>query len=178
MVGENKSRLEKLKKLNNVRISKSQFKEHIFKTAGVLIDDDMFIDFDKSEELIKETYINLKDHELNRLEFKYAPQKMEDLIASIFGFLQGLCDYQIILFPSVHNYYLMKKYGELYMYPHGINSDLLMYRSIITSLVRFPFNDIVILTSNMNFGVIISENEYEFVSVDFWGVEEFRRGSH
>ncbi|RSK26568.1 hypothetical protein EJF36_06675 [Bacillus sp. HMF5848] len=163
------NKLEKLLRENKSRMAKKQLIDDLMKLHEIDISEKEFIDFSISKEVHKKVYERIKtDNNIKTITFPYDEEKLMSNINFIFDYLKKHEDKKVLFYPSAFGFYF-KSSNQLYLeYPIAITSPLSECKQIIIKLMLEMHDDLIILSEELNFGFVLSEDEYSCVSIEYW----------
>ncbi len=162
---ESKNRLEKLKKKNKVRYAKEQLIRDLKSRYGIDFSDKLFVDYELSNELHIKTYKKIRTEAIKSLRFYYELDKLKETIEWIFLKNKNHENENILFYPATFKYYFNISH-QLYLdYPLAIELPVLECKDIVLKLMTDMHDDLVIISEDLGYGFVLSEDEYSYVTV-------------
>lgn len=167
---EIKEKLERLKKQNKVKIARKQLIDDLNNRFNINISSKEFINYELSESVHKEVYEKIREEDIKIMIFYYeydtANKKLEELF-TIFNHYESN---NVLYYPSTFGFYF-RSCNQLYLnFPSAIISTIRECRGIIFTLIHEIHDDLIVVDENLKYGFVISEDEYQYISIEYWGV--------
>lgn len=168
MTNDRKRKLEKLLKENKVKQAKIQLVEDLKKYHDIDITDKEYIDYQISEEVHKKVYERIRTDEIKFLKFPYEQEILKSKINFIFDYFKKYENNTVLFYPSTFGFYYRSS-NQLYLnFPIAITIPLLNCKKIIMKLMLEMHDDLIVVSEELGFGFILSEDEYSDVTIEYW----------
>jgi hypothetical protein len=172
MLDNKNDRLEKLLRNNKIRQAKSQLIADLSKHRNIDISNEDFVEFDISEEVYKKVYERIKREDVKILSFPFDEELLKENLNFIFDYFKKYDKETIFFYPSTFGFYV-KNTNQLYHdYPISINLQLEDSKRIIMKLMLEMHDDLLVISQNLKFGFVLSEDEYLTVRIEYWDANE------
>ena len=169
MTNDRKNQLEKLLKKNKIKQAKFQLVDDLKNYHEIDISDKEFVDFQISEGTHKKIYERIKTGEIKSLKFPYDEDTTISKIDFIFDYFKDYGQEIVLFYPSTFGFYF-RSCNQLYLdYPIALTLPLLECKNIIMKLMLEMHDDLVVVSEDLNFGFVLSEDEYSDVTIEYWG---------
>lgn len=165
-----KQRLEKLKKENKLKIAKKQLIDELKTKYDIDITNRTFIDHQVSNYVHKKVYERIRENDIKIEKFRYEYNTISKKLEWVFNIFKIYEDSNIFFFPSTFGYYY-RSCNNLYLdFPIAVYSIFKESKADIFKIIHEMFDDIVVVEENLKYGLVISEDEYQYISIEYWGV--------
>lgn len=162
------NRLEKLLRENKIRLAKKQLIDDLMKYHEIDISEKEFVDFELSKEEHKKVYERIRTDNIKSFTFPYDEEKVKAKINFIFDYYKKYEDKTVMFYPSTFRFYF-KNSNQLYLeYPIAISIPLAECKQIVMKLMLEMHDDLIVTSKEFNFGFVFSEDEYSYVSLEYW----------
>lgn len=170
MTNDRKRKLEKLLKDNKAKQVKIQLVDDLKKYHDIDITDKEYIDYQISEEVHKKVYERIKTDEINFLKFPYDEEILKSKIIYIFEYFKKYENETVLFYPSTFGFYFRSS-NQLYLdFPIAITIPLIDCKKIIMKLIYEMHDDLVVVSEDLDYGFVLSEDEYSDVTIEYWGI--------
>ncbi|CAH2213192.1 hypothetical protein [Tepidibacter aestuarii] len=167
---KDKQRLEKLKKQNKFKIAKKQLIKMLHTRNHIDISNKVFINYNLSESIHKKVYERIREKDIKIEKFCYEYNNANEKLEWIFNKFKLYENNNILFYPSTFGIYF-RSCNHLYLdFPIAISSTIKECKDIIYILIHDIFDDLIVAEENLSYGFIISEDEYQYVSIEYWGI--------
>ena len=165
---ESRNRMEKLIKENKLRAAKRQLIDDLLSRYDIDISKKVFVDYSVSENLHKRVYEKIKGVGIKTHKFYYELDIVNNKLDWIFEKFRPFIDTNIVFFPSTFTYFI----HDLYSFYSGIAIMIPFSECIdlIFKLIHETHDDIIVVEENLLYGFVVSEDEYDYVTIEYWGV--------
>ncbi|MFS0881115.1 hypothetical protein [Metabacillus niabensis] len=162
------NRLERLLRENKIRLAKKQLIDDLMKYHEIDISEKEFVDFDSSKKEHKKVYERIRTDKIKSFSFPYDEEKMKAKIDFIFDYFSKYEEKTVMFYPSAFGFYF-KSSNQLYLeYPVAISIPLAECKQMVMKLMVEMHDDLIVISRKYNFGFVLSENEYSYVSIEYW----------
>ncbi|PAD66620.1 hypothetical protein CHH83_23080 [Bacillus sp. 7586-K] len=162
------NRLERLLRENKIRLAKKQLIDDLMKYHEIDISEKEFVDFDSSKKEHKKVYERIRTDKIKFFSFPYDEEKMKAKIDFIFDYFSKYEEKTVMFYPSAFGFYF-KSSNQLYLeYPVAISIPLAECKQMVMKLMVEMHDDLIVISRKYNFGFVLSENEYSYVSIEYW----------
>ncbi|MDQ0227939.1 hypothetical protein [Metabacillus niabensis] len=162
------NRLERLIRENKIRLAKKQLIDDLMKYHEIDISEKEFVDFDSSKKEHKKVYERIRTDKIKSFSFPYDEEKMKAKIDFIFDYFSKYEEKTVMFYPSAFGFYF-KSSNQLYLeYPVAISIPLAECKQMVMKLMVEMHDDLIVISREYNFGFVLSENEYSYVSIEYW----------
>ena len=168
MTNDRKIKLEKLLKANKVKQAKIQLAEDLKKYYDIDITDKDYIDYQISEEVHKKVYERIKTDEIKFLKFPYNQDILKSMIIFIFDYFKKYVNKPVLFYPSTFGFYFRSSHQLYLNFPIAIMVPLLDCKKMIIELMLEMHNDLIVVSEELGFGFVLSEDEYSDVTIEYW----------
>lgn len=166
---EIKQKLEKLRKENKAKNAKKQLIDDLNNRYHISISNEDFIDYELSESVHKKVYEKIRKEDIIIEKFCYEHDNTNKKLEEIFTAFNHYEDNNILYYPSTFGFN-SRSNNQLYLnFPIAIASTIKECRDSIFRLVHEMHDDIIVVDENLQYGFVISEDEYECVIIEYWG---------
>ena len=167
---EIKQKLERLKKENKVKNARKQLIDFMKNRYDIEITNKNFIEYELSENVHKKIYEKIREEHIIIEKFYYeydtANKKLEELFTRFNHYESN----KILAYPSTFGFYFRSS-NHLYLnFPTAIISTISQCKEMIFKLIHEMHDDLIVVDESLKFGFVISEDEYQYVSIEYWGV--------
>lgn len=167
---ESKQKLEKLKKESKRKAAQKQLIEDLKNWFQIDISSCIFADYQISDDIRLAVYEKIRLKDIKKEKFYYEPNVANEKLKMVINKFITFENRQILVYPSTHAYFSIRG-DHLYIeFPIAVVSSIKECKGIVFKLMHETHNDLIIVEENLNYGLVISEDEYEYVSIEYWGV--------
>ncbi|WP_088012316.1 hypothetical protein [Gottfriedia acidiceleris] len=169
MTNDRKTQLEKLLKKNKIKQAKIQLVDDLKNYHEIDISNKAFAEYQLSEEAHNKIYDRIKTGKIKTLKFPYDEDTIISKIDFIFNYYKDYVKEIVLFYPSTFGFY-SRSSNQLYLeYPIALTLPLLECKNIIMKLMLEMHDDLVVVSEELNFGFVFSEDEYSDVTIEYWG---------
>jgi hypothetical protein len=169
---ESKNRLENLKKKNKVRHAKEQLISVLKSRYDADISDKLFVDYELSNKLHIETYKKIRTDEIKSKRFYYEIDKLKEMVEWIFNINKNREKENVLFYPVTFGYFFRSS-NQLYLdFPLAILLPFVECRDIVLKIMTEIHDDLVIISEDLGYGFVLSEDEYSYVTIEYWGMNK------
>ncbi|WHY81916.1 hypothetical protein QNH23_00340 [Siminovitchia fortis] len=168
MKNDRKARLKKLVKENKIKRAKIQLADDLLKHYGINISGKEYADFQISEKVHYEVYEQIKTDETKSMSFSYNEEMLKSKMNFLFDYFRDYGKETILFYPSTFGFYFRSS-NQLYLdYPIALKIPLAECKEMVIKLMLDMRDDLIVVSENLKFGFVLSEDEYSYVTIDYW----------
>ncbi|MBH0231396.1 hypothetical protein [Halobacillus yeomjeoni] len=170
MIDNKKTQLEKLLKNNKVKLAKRQLIRDLIKYHDIDVSGKEFVDYQTSEEVRKRVYNRIRRDQIKAIQSPYDVKTLISNIEFIFDMYKHNEDKVVWFYPSTYGFRIRSS-DQLYLeYPLAISLQLSESKDLIIKLMLEMQDDLVVVSEELNFGFVLSVDEYSYVTIEYWGI--------
>ncbi|WP_339249108.1 hypothetical protein [Paenibacillus sp. FSL P2-0136] len=170
MADDRRVKLEGLIKNNKIKQAKRQLTRDLKKYYDIDLAEKDYVDYQLSEEFRKKVYGRIKTDEIQILKFQYDQEMLKSQIDFIFDYFMRYENTVVLFYPSTFTFGSNLRTGDqLYLnYPLAVAVPLRDCREMIMKLMSEMHNDLIVVSEELGFGFVLSEDEYSDVTIEYW----------
>ncbi|MEK3905285.1 hypothetical protein [Paenibacillus sp. FSL R7-0179] len=167
---DGRRRLEQLLKDNKLKQAKLQLTRDLKKYHNIDLPEKDFVDYQRSEEVRRKVYECIKADDIKIVKFPYDQEVLKLKIDFIFDYFIECESTTVLFYPSTFTCGLNLRTGDqLYLnFPLAIAAPLRDCKEVIMKLMSEMHNDLIVVSEELGFGFVLSEDEYSDVTVEYW----------
>lgn len=170
MDSETKQRLERLKKENKVKVAKEQLINVLNRFYNIDISSLTFVEYKLSECVHSLVYNRIKEDNIKTEKFHFEYDLANEKLKWLFNIFQPFENDKVLIFPSSFGFYFRNPNCLYLDFPIAVISTIKEFRNYIIKLVNDIHDDLIVVEENLEYGFVISENEYQDVIIEYWGI--------
>lgn len=170
MADDRRVMLEQLLKDNKIKQAKVQLVRDMKKYHDIDFPEQDFVDYQLSEEFRKKVYGRIRADKVQILKFPYDQEVLPSKIDFIFDYFMRYENTVVLFYPSTFTVGSNLRTGDqLYLnFPLAVAVPLRDCREMIMKLMSEMHNDLIMVSEELGFGFVLSEDEYSDVSIEYW----------
>jgi len=170
MNSETKQRIEQLKEENKIKNSKKQLIDVLNSFYDIDISSVIFADYKLSEKVYSSVYKIINEDNIKNDKFHFNEDVIDEKLEHLFSSFMPFENDKVFVFPKVFPFDIRSS-NHLYLnFPIAIISTIKEFRKNIIKLIHDIQDDLIVAEENANFGFVIWIDEYQDISIKFWGI--------
>lgn len=167
---DGRRRLEQLLKDNKLKQAKLQLTRDLKKYHDIDLAEKDYVDYQRSEEVRRKVYERIKADDIKIVKFPYDQEVLKLKIDFIFKYFMKYENRAVLFYPSTFMFGSNVRTGDqLYLsYPLAVAAPLRDCREMIMKLMSEMHNDLIVVSEELGFGFVLSEDEYSDVTIEYW----------
>lgn len=162
--------LEGLLKDNKIKQAKQQLTRDLKKYHDIDLPEKDYVDYQRSEEVRRKVYERIKIDEIQILKFPYDQEVLKSQIDFIFNYFTKFENITVLFYPSTFTFGSnLRTSDQLYLnFSLAVAVRLLDCKEMIMKLTSQMHNDLIVVSEELGFGFVLSEDEYSDVTIEYW----------
>ncbi|WP_430883359.1 hypothetical protein [Fusibacter sp. JL216-2] len=164
-----KDRLAELKEVSKFEVAKKQLLEEFRTLYGVELGDKDQVSNDKSVKIHDLAYKKLDSSVVTSVKFRYTlKEEVQKWFDSVFSEFIELFDRKVILYPATFRSKVLRTNREFYNFPISFYRTFEECKEVLDVVIHHSYIDVLIVTEDLTKGILIYEDEYEYVFIQHW----------
>ena len=166
---DTKNRLNELKDLAKFNMAKKELLRDLRENNGVELGDYDLVEFIDTKLIHKTAYNRISNDDVKVVKFRYTiKEDVQSKVDSLFCDFDLVLTNKVVFFPSTYKIKFARPSRMYVNFPIAFRRSLAECKSIIDVLLHQFYADIFIVSEDFKFGILIYEDEYEYVFIHHW----------
>jgi hypothetical protein len=165
---ETKQKLERLRKENKIKIAKELVISALNKFYHIDISRLPFAEYKLSERVHTLVYEKIKEDDVKIEKFHFDYSVINEKLEWLFNVFKSFESDKVLLFPTTFAFNLNASEYPNIDFGIAIISTIKEFKGSIIKLIYDIRNDLIVVEENLEYGFVISIDEYSDISIEYW----------